>query len=282
MGLIKPRGPSWAYCSHNISGTPVLATTGTQFTSGAANADGTAVTLLSALSHDVEYLRVRISGETLTTGIDNTALVSILIDPAGGVSWATLIPSLLVSTGVPSATLAAVLEFEFPIWIPAGASIGIQARSAAAATPPVMRAVAHAYGGNKNPASWWTGQRVTAIGIDAANSRGTTHTPGGTGTFSAWTNFGSTLDADCGALQWAVSGAFASAAWTQLYYEMQFGVASAMIGAPIMHSTTTAEQGWSAPIGLIFRSLPSGTQLMVRGTCSAAAIAQGVAAYAVH
>lgn len=256
---------------------------GTQFTSGAANADGTAVSMLSALTHDVEYLRLIIGGETITSAnLDNTCLVSILIDPAGGTSWATLISSLLVATvDVGSGTPPGV-AFDFPLWIPAGASIGVQARSAVAATPPVLRCIAQAYGGNSNPASWWAGQRVTAIGIDAANSRGTTHTPGNTGAFSSWANLGSALGADAGAMQWAVSGPFNIATWTALIYEMQFGVSDIMIGAPVMHATAITEQAWMMPTGLIFRSIPSGSQIRVRGTCSSAAVAQGVAAYAVH
>lgn len=282
MGLIKPHGPSFGRCSHNISGTPAFATIGTQFTSGAANADGTAVGVLAALAHDVEYLRIAISGETLTVNVDNTTLVSILIDPAGGTSWATLIPSLLVATGVLAVAAPYGAMFDFPLWIPAGASIGVQARSAAAATPPVLRAVMHAFGGNSNPASWWCGQRVTAIGIDAANSRGTTHTPGSTGVFSSWANLGSAVVADAGAMQWAVGGEFSDAAWNQVFHEFQFGISDIMIGAPVMQSTMSTEQGWQMPTGPIFRQVPSGSQIRVRATGGAAGQAHSVSAYAVH
>ena len=281
MGLIKPHGPSFGRCSHNISGTPAVLTVGTQFTSGAANADGTAVGVLAALAHDVEYLRIGFSGETLTAGIDNTCLISILIDPAGGTSWATLIPSLLVSTALLAVAGPYPVIFNFPIWIPAGASVGVQARSAAAATPPVLRTVMHAWGGNSNPASWWCGQRVTAIGIDAANSRGTTHTPGSTGAFSSWANLGSALAVDAGALQWAVSGEFGDAAWNQVFYEFQFGISDIMIGAPVMRSTMSNEQGWVMPTGLILNRAPSGSQIRVRATSNTGPQAHGVAAYAV-
>jgi hypothetical protein len=50
-----------------------------------------------------------------------------------------------------------------------------------------------AMGGNANPASWWCGQRVSAIGVDAANSRGTSHTPAAGLTVSGAANNGSGL-----------------------------------------------------------------------------------------
>ncbi len=58
MGLINAAGPSWAFCTHNLPSSVDAASLGTSCTSGVSNADGTAVTLLSALSHDVEYLRL--------------------------------------------------------------------------------------------------------------------------------------------------------------------------------------------------------------------------------
>jgi len=183
MGLILPRGPSWAYCTHNLlrSGFTNTATLGTQVAAGASNADGTAVTLLPALSHDVEYLRLAMA-TTKTNDVNNNCLADILIDPTGGTSWATLIPSLAMTplTNIQCAAASPIGPsgfYDFPVWIPAGASIGMQARSAAAATPQTLAVIAQAMGGNANPASWWCGQRVTAIGVDAANSRGTSHTP---------------------------------------------------------------------------------------------------------
>ena len=66
MGLIHPSGPSWAYCSHNFNATPAVATVGTSITSGTGNADGSDTAALSALAHDVEHLRIVLTG-TFTT-----------------------------------------------------------------------------------------------------------------------------------------------------------------------------------------------------------------------
>ena len=98
MGLIYPSGPSWAHYSHNMSSALAAGGTtfGTQVASGVSNADGSAVTILPALGHDAEYLRI-VLASTLTVAVDNSALMDILIDPAGGTSWSVLIPSLAVA-----------------------------------------------------------------------------------------------------------------------------------------------------------------------------------------
>jgi hypothetical protein len=199
MGLILPGGPSWAYCTNNLlrSVFTNTATFGTQVAAGASNADGTAVTLLPALSHDAEYLRLGM-GTTKTSDVNNNCLADILIDPAGGTSWSILIPSL-ACTPLANLQLASTAPigpsgyYDFPIWIPAGASIGMQARTAAAATPQTLAVFAQAQGGNANPATWWCGQRVSAIGVDAANSRGTSHTPAAGLTVTGAANNGSGL-----------------------------------------------------------------------------------------
>jgi hypothetical protein len=293
MGLIHPASPSWAYCSHNIPAPPAATTVGTQCTPGGSNSDGTAAALLSALSHDAEYLRLSFTLDTSQSpsGVDADIMASILIDPAGGTSWSTLIPNLILGGlsqvgTVGAGTTGSSCMFDFPLWIPAGASLGIQARCASSGAIPLLRTVAFAYGGNANPASWWCGQRITDIGTSPSTSNGTLHTAGNSGSFSSWTDFGSTLAADCGALQFAVGGE-GDATWgaggtSTVQYQFEFGVGGVQVGGPIFKEVTTSEAGWSLMPGLIFKRLAAGTQLQARGTCSGTAQGMGVAAYAVH
>ena len=65
-------------------------------------------------------------------------------------------------------------------------------------------------------------------------------------------------------------------------YTVQFGVASTQIGPNFAMYMETTEEGNFSPGGLIFQSLPAGTQLMVRATCNTTAQAIQVAAYLVH
>jgi hypothetical protein len=186
MGLIRAAGPSWAYCSHNLFSVPTLPM-GTSVTPGLSNADGSAVKVLPALSHDAEYLRILIENETVSSSNDNDVLISILIDPAGGTSWSTVIPYLLAGVGLYGSTnssAGAGGQYDFPIWIPAGASIGAMARGRSSTNAQVQNLTLFAYGGNANPASWWCGQRVSAIGVDAANAWGQSHTAGAATTVS--------------------------------------------------------------------------------------------------
>jgi hypothetical protein len=147
---------------------------------GTSNADGTDTAVMSALTHDCEYLWIAIANTASTTEAP-AALMDLLVDPAGGTSWSNLITDLLVggaanllfnsASGIP-------LAYHFPLWIPAGSSLGarIRRQSASARTARIMLLAA---GGNKNPASWWCGQKVESVAtFDAANSLGQLHTPG--------------------------------------------------------------------------------------------------------
>lgn len=286
MGLIRPAGPSWAYCSHNLPSTPSLTTVGTQVTPGTSNADGTAVTLLSALSHDVEYLKIWISGDGAASGLNTDILLNILIDPAGGTSWSPLIPWLIAgalsdSTASLSTTPGGCGHYDFPLWIPAGASIGAQARGAGATTIG-LKVVALAYGGNANPASWWCGQRVRDIGISSGSSTGTAHLAGASGSYSSWTNLGSALDDACGALQFAVNGE-GDTTFVTNSYQFELGVGGDRIGAPMFRLISSSENGWWVPTGPIFRKLGAGAQLQIRAKASGASPQNvGVAAWSVH
>ncbi len=280
MGLITS-GPSWAMCADNLASTPST-TPGTAVTANAsANTDGTAVTLLSALARDCEYLVIQtLAASTATT--NTSALLDILIDPAGGTSWTTLIEDLLcgysgaISTAIP---YGPAYHYHFPIWIPAGATVGAQVRCATGGT--VQNVVVHAFGGNRNPASWACGQKVTTVGTTSpSTSRGQAHTAGNSGAFSSWTSLGSPLATDAIAWQVAAQG-IGSTAMNNVAYTFEFGYNSTRIGPRKHHVTGTSEGAASWGTGVAFNRLAAGTQLQVRGTCSSTASATDVSAYVV-
>lgn len=282
MALItKP--PAWAYCTTTLTGNPVNGY-GTSITAGANNADGSSVGLLTAIAHDVEYLIIHFSGFNTSTANGST-LLDVLTDPAGGSSWGStpLISDLLVGyTNSPSTTVGMGGSYHFPIWVKSGSSIGVRARTAHTATI-AGRIHIYAFGGNANPGSWWCGQQVETIGVTAASSQGTNHTAGASTVFSSWTDFGSTLSYQTGAIQWAVQGTNTDTSANGQSYYFEFGVGSTRIGPQIFKSTSNVEGGWGGgPPGPIFCNLAPGTQLQVRGTSNGAAPeALDVAAYAV-
>lgn len=184
MGLLVPNGPAFAHWSDNLrfASPDGFIGVGSAVVPGASNADGSAVTLLPALTHDCEYLVLAVSGFGLS-GSNTSALLDILIDPAGGTSWSELISDLLCGFTVvidydALGNLGVPLMYHFPLWLPAGTSIGALARCAhGSAFANAPRVIAYAAGGNRNPASWWCGQRVETVGtFVAASSIGQAHT----------------------------------------------------------------------------------------------------------
>lgn len=284
MGLIQPRGPDWGFCAHNYGSAPEAAALGTAITAGANNADGAAVTVLSALSQDIEYLRLlpHGSGIDATQGINADISITVLIDPAGGTSWANLISSLLAgrAAGVAAGTRNPGGGYDFPLWVPAGASIGAMARTSHNADLTV-RMIAMGYGGNANPASWWSGQRIVTHGANAAASRGTLVTLGGSGAFGSWTNIGSTLPSEAGAFQVGFTGE-GDNDWTSGDQLIELGVSSTRIGMPMFRNQTLNEVSIWIQSGLQYKRLAAGTQLQARGLCSINSVPLGICAYTVH
>lgn len=288
MGLILPKGPDWGYLAHNYPATYESSALGTSVTAGASNTDGAAVTLLSALSRDVEYLKLYVHGSGLdaTQAIQANISATILIDPAGGTSWQTLIPNLLAGRvhQASSASRAPQAGYDFPLWIPAGASVGAMARTAHSADLTV-KVLALGYGGNANPASWWCGQRVSDIGTNPAASSGTTIAAGaGSAAFGSWTNLGSALGADCGAIQMGTCGDD-DTSWSTNEFFIELGRGSAAIPGlgPLFRSQSSSEIAVWTQAGLNFRRLAAGTQLQARAASSLGGSSTfNLAAYAVH
>jgi hypothetical protein len=242
------------------------------------------VTLLSALAHDCEYLWLGITGFGLASAAA-AGLMDILFDPSGGTSWTSLIDDLIISgSSVLSWTSSAnghpgvSVAYHFPLWLPAGASIGARARQPAAGGVTTGKVFAVAAGGNKNPASWWCGQKVETVGtFDAANSLGQAVTPGVSQAFGSWADLGSPTTGRAGAVQWGVGGGGSSDLGANTY-RYEFGAGDTMIGLPVVKVLTPGEVGGSLPQMPIFCDIPEGTQLRVRGKTSATSIGAGNAA----
>jgi hypothetical protein len=255
----------------NLTGTPVHATPGTNFTFGGSNADGTAVTLLSALSRDIEYLVLGLGGCD-TTNEDNSALVDLLKDPAGGTSWADAASNLAAGfTVTPGAQVGLMTWYHFPLWLKAGTSIGLQARKAGATAATTGRCAIWAFGAPKNPHQWWCGQKIESIGINEASSKGTAHTPGNTGSYSTPAAIGSTTKR-WGAMQLGLNGSDSSMLAVSYYW--QICIAGAKLpGTPTYAQSCSASEASarSGFPGVVHCDIPAGTEVQVRGTCSGTA-----------
>jgi hypothetical protein len=282
MGLIMPPGPCWSWEVDNLTGTPAAATPGTNFSFGGSSADGTTVQLLSSTASDAQYMVVGISGAN-TTAEDNSALADILWDPAGGTSWTNFVDNLVAGfSAVPAATTAISHWYHIPIWIPAGTSLAIRGRKNGGTAAGSARAVIYLFGEPKRPDMWWCGQRVEGLGITESTSKGTSHTPGNTGSYSSYATIG-TSTRRYGALQLGVNGSDANASAVGYYWQIGLG-SSRLPGTPTFYvAASTAEvaarSGYQGPL---FVDIPASSAIQVRATCSGTAEAWNVALYGVY
>ena len=265
---------SFAYCSEFGIGNPSVSAQGTVLTNaiGASNADGTAVQIGSgALTHDCELLEVIVTDCTGdASGTDSSALLDILIDPAGGTSWDTtnrLIQSLQVGYLVTNANsgTATARKWLFPLWIKSGASfagIGRTVIGSAQSATVFLRC----WGGVNRPSRWWCGQKVDAVGDTRASSTGTSVTPNASAnTWGSWTSVGSATARRYGYLTASVSmNAAASSSYSR---QMQIGAGSTLIGGTYDYATSSLEQVSPYIDGIapsIYADIPEGTQLQAR------------------
>lgn len=273
-------GPAWQFCVDNLVGTPLApgVMPGTAFTAGGSNVDGAAVSVLGALAADVQLLTLQATIDGLT-GEDNSSLMDLLYDPAGGTSWQPLVADLIIGSA-----FGAVGQFShryaFPLYVKAGATIGVQARKNGA-TNAAGKIVLWAYGQPRRPEMWWCGVGVESLGINAASSKGTTHTPGATGTFSAWATVGAS-SRRYGALQ--LGAQMDSNALNARGYHGQVGAGGAQLpgtGTQWMGTSTTEMIAQVDP-GPMPVDVAAGTTLQYRATCSGTANDQNVALYGTY
>lgn len=284
MGLMVPQPPNWGYYAHNLASTVSATTTGfgTAVTAGASNVKGTAVSVLTVTS-DVYWLKIGLGGFN-SSGTNGSVLADILYDPAGGTSWQVLIPNLFAGNTVfldldTTSSFGGARWFEFPIFIPAGSSIGCQAATANAGTL-AGEIILIASGGQAMP-DHFAGSSVETIGIATADSGGTAHTAGNSSAFSSWTNFGSTLARNAKGIVFAAMGE-GDNTFSANVYVFEFGVAGVLIGGPLMFGLNTSESGSILLTqSFNFTALAAGTQLQVRGKCSGTANAVDVGAWAI-
>jgi hypothetical protein len=154
---------------------------GTSVTPGASNVKGSWTQLLTALAEDVYRVRLHLNSGGLS-GFNRATLVDIGIDLAGGSSYGVLIPDLIGACAGPALVNQAGgggIVYDFPLRVPAGATVGARAavNNAGAST---IRVRIEAYGRPRDARAARAGTVVSAYGITAASSDGTSVTPGTT------------------------------------------------------------------------------------------------------
>ena len=238
-------------------------------TTGSANVDTTPVTLLSALAFDVHLLEVAFHQEG--GAVDCNGLVDILIDPAGGTSWAELISDIALSYH-PYATVSSGLTYwlRFPLFIRAGSSLGVRHRAATGSLD--FCAVARCHGEPSRPELWWCGQKVETLGAaQPSASKGTNVTPGNSNAWGSWTDIGASTRR-YGALALGINGTDASTLNTQYFF--QIGAGGAQLPGTPQYMVAAGGAGamqYITPAVPVWCDEPSGTTFQVRGMCAGTA-----------
>lgn len=157
---------------------------GTSVIPGVSNVMGSWTALLAATARETYFAEVQIT-DNVSAGVTRDTLVDIGIDPAGGTSYVAVIPSLFASN---ASQVAGGIKYAFPLRIPAGATVAARAQVNNATALTLLVAI-RLQGKPTRPALMAYGDRVQAVGVVAASSRGTAVVPGN-GSKSAWVSLG--------------------------------------------------------------------------------------------
>lgn len=181
MALFVPQGNDFQWSYSNITATrPSTAGWGTAHTpSTTSGTFSTYATLVSAanITQDVYAIYLCFNNNATSATIRNT-LVNIGVDNAGGTNFDTRIPQLMIGHASPLGVGAGGIWYYFPLYIPAGSSIGIQAGSTVATA---FSTAVWLYGKPRRPEAIRAGSYVTAFGTTLlTNWRGTNVTQGTT------------------------------------------------------------------------------------------------------
>jgi len=232
----------------------------------------------AAITFDVDLVFVNIGGNS-ANGVDARALHDIGFDPAGGTAYGVVIPNLL--GGCTAAGIAGGFQqYWFPVHIPAGSTIASRMQCATGSRTSSVSVIC--CGGNRVPGSFWKGTGVDALGVDTANSKGTTFTPGNTA-YGSYTSIGSTTTRPYRWLDFGTQGPFTGSTWGALGYLAHLAFQSGGIIGPVRTWSTNAQEASSYGLHLPWPvEVPEASQLQVRGGCSGTAVAQDCAIYGVY
>jgi hypothetical protein len=270
--LFAPHETGLSLITSNQGASYALASIGTSVDSHAsANTMGTPVELIAdtLVTSDVFGICLDfVSGQV--SGSSRQFLADLLIDPAGGTSYSTLVSDLLVYG--PTAQLGAV-RYYFPVWLKAGTTIGIQSQSTAVG-PRNMRVVASLYGKPQHQWAGKVGQKVTTYGAVRASSIGTAITPG-TSAMGSYTASLGTLGRD--AFAWNVaftcndSDTSPGGSAQGYFIDVACGDATnkIMCAEHVPAATHGAEGMYKSAIGRTnnIQHIPAGANVYVRAAC---------------
>lgn len=249
------------------SSTPTGDELGVTISAGANNTMGSVVKVLGPVAHDTHLLELLFGGFN-GNSIATDTLVDVFIDPAGGTSWdLQIVESLMVGYAIgigQNTARPAQAPFLFPIWLPAGCTLGARAQTAHTANRD-GKCIAVSYGNPSSPGQWWCGRRVETLGVSRSTGKGAPLTPGNSSSWSSWVDIGNPTTQRWGALQYSVHGAGASMSGGAGLLEIGVGSTKLpSIPRGWWKTTGSEELVVLRPASPLWCDIASGTQLRAR------------------
>jgi hypothetical protein len=247
---------------HNV-GTVGTSTLGTSVTTGGTEATkGTPAEMIASTAFDAYWVRI-LASRYGTATVTSAGSMDILI---GASTEEVLIADLLM--GFCGGAPVGGKTWDFPLYIPAGSRLAVQAAGERTAT--AFQCAVWLYGGDGYP-PWRPGGKVTTYGMGTVPN-GTTLTPGATGAEDdAYVEITASTTSD----HFAFVPSFQSSADTTTQdrgYAVDIGIGSAteqLIGEYYFQSSVN--EFYAGPLNSmpIFQDVPSGTRLAMRASSSA-------------
>ena len=281
MSLILP-APSWTLHENNLPATPVTGP-GLRVNFGSvAHTKGAWEELFAATAFDTSSVVITVLVNT-QSATDTSTLLDIGIGAAA--SESVIIPDLLAGFAQDSGIEPGPRSFTFPLYIPAGSRLAARAQSTRSSAWTV-RVVVDLYGAPTSPDRPWVGQEVIAYGVNAATSGGVDVTAGNSGAEGTTTVIGTTTQ-DHKMLAVGVQGGVGLTNMGSSTYHWSLGIGATstswLIENGLVMRTDNLEG--CGPIGFpwpnIYTGIPSGSELVMRGTCQGTADPLALALYGV-
>lgn len=279
--LLSPVAPQFTRYESNIPASPA-SNSGTAVSNpaGAANTKNTTWTeLIASTAFDAELVVLTLSGSN-ASGSDTSTLLDIGIGASS--SESVLIPDLLAGYVAGGTSATGTRTYMFPLGIPAGSRIS--ARTQSVRTTGSVTVLVELYGGPRNPAAWWHGSHVTAIGINTADSGAVSVTPGSAGAEGSVFSIGTTTERHR-ALVVGVQGVglYTTSGYAYLDIGIDTSSTSWLIRDGFWFSVSAAEQVGAGyvPWFPIYADIPSGTVLVAGAESGTAANVFDVALYGI-
>lgn len=278
--LHVPLGAGYGLITPSYGTTRPAATNGTSVTPVTTNAWGTAVQLHTATTADAYGIWVNINSNFTSAASRNTA-IQIGVDEAGGTAYVYKLTNILCGNAGTYAGGSGGIWHFFPLYIPTGSTIAVQARGSVVTALRVGTVLLQEY---REPAVFRRGTFSETLGVTvgAGTAAGVTATAGTTAE-GAWVTLGTTVKR---MWHWQVGCQVATAQTTQnanaIHVDLAVGDATTkdIILTNSFFSTDTTEQIFNIPQNVMY-DVPAGSTIYGRLQISGTANAYSLCAYGV-